>query len=104
MYAIVIDGAKQLRVSEGDNVHIDQLNLKQGSKVTLDRVLLVGDGDKIKVGAPVVSGAKVEAEVVGEFKGDKTYAFNYRRRKAGSKRKRGHRQRYTVVKVTSIKA
>lgn len=104
MYAIVIDGAKQLRVSKGDRVLIDQLELQPGSKVVLDKVLLVGDGDKITVGAPTVAGARVEAEVLREIKDDKVWAFTYRRRKAHSRRKRGHRQRYTLVEIKSVTA
>ena len=104
MYAVVIDGAKQLRVKDGDTVRIDRLGLEPGSKVAFDRVLLVGDGEIVKVGTPALSGAKVEGEVVREIKDDKTYAFMYRRRKAQSKRKKGHRQRYTLVKITTVKA
>lgn len=102
MYAIVVEGAKQLRVSKGDTVRIDQLGLEPGTKVSLGRVLLVDDGSNVKVGAPTVSGASVQAEVVREIKGEKTWAFTYRRRKAKSKAKKGHRQRYTLVKITSV--
>ncbi|NUQ35566.1 MAG: 50S ribosomal protein L21 [Planctomycetaceae bacterium] len=104
MYAVVVDGAKQLRVAEGDAVRIDQLGLKPGEKVTFDKVLLIGEGEQVKVGTPTVKGAKVEGEVVREIKDDKTYAFTYRRRKASSKGIRGHRQRHTVVKITTVKA
>jgi len=103
MYAIVVDGAKQLRVSKGDMVRIDKLGLEPGSTVKLDKVLLVGDGDKVTVGAPVVKGAEVEGKVVRELKDKKTWAFTYRRRKAGSKSKKGHRQRYTLIEITNVK-
>ncbi len=104
MYAIVVDGSKQLRLSEGDQVRIDQLGLNPGDKVTFDKVLMVGGKDQVQVGKPMLEGAKVEAEVLREVKDEKVWAFTYRRRKANSKRKKGHRQRYTLVKVTSVKA
>ncbi|MCA8940788.1 MAG: 50S ribosomal protein L21, partial [Planctomycetes bacterium] len=100
MYAIVIDGAKQLRVSEGDNVRIDALDLEVGSKVSFDKVLLIGEGESVKIGQPTVAGATVEGEVIREIKDKKTWAFTYRRRKNSSKAKKGHRQRYTLVKIT----
>lgn len=103
MYAIVIDGAKQLRVSEGDNVRIDALDLEVGSKVSFDKVLLIGEGESVKIGQPTVAGATVEGEVIREIKDKKTWAFTYRRRKNSSKAKKGHRQRYTLVKITSVK-
>lgn len=104
MYAIVVDGAKQLRVSEGDKVRIDQLGLNEGDSVSFDKVLLVADGDKITVGAPTVAGAKVEAKVIRELKDEKVWAFTYRRRKHSSKAKRGHRQRHTLVEITKVSA
>lgn len=103
MYAIVVDGAKQLRVSKGDKVRIDKLGLEPGSTVKLDEVLLVGEGESVKVGTPTVSGAAVEGKVIKEIKDKKTYAFTYRRRKANSKSKKGHRQRYTLIEITSVK-
>ncbi len=102
MFAIVVEGAKQLRVTAGDTVRIDQLGLEPGAKVTLDRVLLLDTGSDVRVGAPTVDGASVEAEVIREIKGEKTWAFTYRRRKASSKAKKGHRQRYTLVRVTKV--
>lgn len=103
MYAIIADGTHQFRVEKGTQFHIDRLGQKPGSKLKLDKVLLVADGDNVKVGAPVVSGAHVEVEVIGQKRGEKLIAFMYRRRQADSKRKRGHRQNYTLVKVTDIK-
>lgn len=103
MYAIIRDGGRQYRVAQGEEFRLDRLGCKTGEKLVLDDVLLVGDGAKAKVGAPKVAGAAVEVEVLGEEKGKKVIAFTYRRRKANSKRKRGHRQHYTRVKVTSIK-
>jgi large subunit ribosomal protein L21 len=103
MYAIIADGGRQYRVEKGMEFHIDRLGQKPGSKVKLDKVLLVADGDSVKVGAPTVSGAHVEVEVIGQKRGEKVIAFMYRRRQGDSKRKKGHRQNFTVVKVTEIK-
>ena len=103
MYAIVEDGGKQYKVTTGDRPLIDR-KLAEGEKtVTLDRVLLVGGEGEAKVGQPVVAGATVTAEVLGETKGKKIDIFKYRRRKGYHKRQ-GHRQQYTEVKVTAINA
>ncbi|MCA8918634.1 MAG: 50S ribosomal protein L21 [Planctomycetes bacterium] len=104
MYAIIADGGRQYRVEKGTEFKLDRLGQEQGGKIVLDDVLLVADGDNVKVGAPKVAGASVEVEVLEEIKDKKLIAFTYRRRKANSKRKRGHRQRHTLVKVTNIKA
>ncbi|MBK8207921.1 MAG: 50S ribosomal protein L21 [Planctomycetes bacterium] len=103
MYAIIADGGRQYRLEKGMEFKLDRLEQKPGSKITLNEVLLVANGDNVKVGAPKVAGASVEVEVISEVKDKKTIAFTYRRRKANSKRKRGHRQRHTLVKVTDIK-
>jgi len=104
MFAIIADGGRQYRVSEGLEFHLDRLGQKPGSKIKLEDVLLVANGDDVKIGTPKVEGASVEVEVIGEQKDEKVIAFTYRRRKANSKRKRGHRQRHTLVKVTGISA
>ncbi|MEZ5992022.1 MAG: 50S ribosomal protein L21 [Planctomycetota bacterium] len=104
MYAIIADGGRQYRVEKGTEFKLDRLGQEQGGKIVLDDVLLVADGDNVKVGAPKVAGASVEVEVLEEIKDKKLIAFTYRRRKSNSKRKRGHRQRHTLVKVTNIKA
>lgn len=103
MYAIIADGGRQYRVEKGTEFKLDRLQQEPGSKITLDNVLLVADGNNVKVGAPKVDGAAVEVEVLNEVKDKKVIAFTYRRRQANSKRKRGHRQRHTLVKVTDIK-
>lgn len=103
MYAIIADGGRQYRVEKDMEFKLDRLGQKKGDKITLDNVLLVANGDKVSVGAPKVDGASVEVEVLGEVKDEKLIAFTYRRRQNNSKRKRGHRQRHTLVKVTSIK-
>lgn len=102
MYAIIADGGRQYRVEEDMELKLDRLGQEKGAKITLDNVLLVADGDNVKVGAPKVDGASVEVEVLDEVKDEKLIAFTYRRRHSKSKRKRGHRQRHTLVKVTGI--
>lgn len=104
MYAIVADGGRQYRVEKGMELRLDRLGQKAGSKIKLDHVLLVADGDNVKIGAPKVAGAAVEVEVLGQKRDDKVIAFMYRRRQSDSKRKKGHRQNFTLVKVTDIKA
>ncbi len=103
MYAIVADGGRQYRVEKGMELRIDRLGQTAGSKIKLDNVLLVADGENVKIGAPKVAGATVEVEVLGQKRDDKVIAFMYRRRQSDSKRKKGHRQNFTLVKVTDIK-
>lgn len=103
MYAIIADGGRQYRVEEGTELKLDRLGQEKGSKIKLEDVLLIADGDDVKIGAPKVEGASVEVEVLDEVKDKKLIAFTYRRRHSKSKRKRGHRQRHTLVKVTNIK-
>jgi large subunit ribosomal protein L21 len=104
MYAIVRDGSSQLRVEVGAKV---RLALRDGaepdSKLTLSEVLLVGEGDSVKIGTPLVAGASVTARVSGEGKGKKLIVYRYRRRK-NSDKKRGHRQHFTDAVIESIHA
>ena len=102
MYAVVKTGGKQYRVSEGDRVRVEKLPGSVGDTVELDEVLMLG-GDKVSVGAPPVSGAKVQAEIVAQGRGRKIIVFKIRRRKS-YRRKAGHRQPYTELKVTGISA
>ena len=101
MYAIIEEGGKQFKVTSGDTIQIDR-EIGEGEKtVTFDRVLLVaGEGDP-RIGAPLVSGATVTADVLGPVKGPKIQTFKYKRRK-GYRKKIGHRQSYMSVKVTGI--
>ncbi len=101
MYAIVMCGGKQLKVAQGEQVSVELLEGEVGSKIVLDKVLLVADGDKISVGSPLLSSAKVNAEVVSHGKGKKVIIFKKRRRQ-NSRRKNGHRQSSTVIKITGI--
>ena len=104
MYAVIEDSGTQFKVAEGDVLEVDLRELPEGTKqIQFDRVLLVG-GEQVKVGAPLVAGAKVLAEIVNEeFKDVKVITQRIRRRKA-SRRKIGHRQKYMQVRITKIEA
>jgi large subunit ribosomal protein L21 len=101
MYAVVRTGGKQYRVSTGEKLRIEKLAAAVGSELVLDDVLLVGDGQALKVGTPVVKGASVKAKIIAHGLGEKVMIFKLRRRK-NSKRLRGHRQAYTEIEVTGI--
>lgn len=101
MYAVIKTGGKQYRVAAEDVLTIERLEGEAGGKIEFSNVLLVGSGDGVKVGAPTVDGAKVVAEVVEQTRGPKLIAFKKRRRK-NSRRKRGHRQDLTKVRITEI--
>ncbi|PSF05853.1 50S ribosomal protein L21 [Marinobacter fuscus] len=101
MYAVIVSGGKQHRVKEGETLKLEKLEVETGGSVEFDRVLLVADGDNVKVGAPVVDGAKVTAEVVSHGRHDKVQIIKFRRRKHSMKRQ-GHRQWFTEVKITGI--
>jgi len=104
MYAVIEDSGQQFRVCQGDVLDVDLRDLGDAKKVTFDRVLLVSGEDDVKIGTPLVKGAKVTAEVVDpDFKGKKVHIYRLRRRKA-SRTKTGHRQRYLRVRITKIKA
>ncbi|WP_151705163.1 50S ribosomal protein L21 [Nitrincola alkalilacustris] len=103
MFAVIVSGGKQYRVQEGQTLKLEKLTAEQGANVEFDRVLLVSNGDDVKVGAPVVEGAKVSAEVVAHGRGDKVTIIKFRRRKHHMKRQ-GHRQWFTEVKITGISA
>lgn len=102
MYAIIQTGGKQYKVAEGDRLRVEKLPGEIGAKVKLDHVLFVA-GDDRKIGTPVVSGAEVAAEVVAQDRAAKIIVFKKKRRK-GYKKKQGHRQSYTELKITKIKA
>ena len=102
MYAIINDRGRQATVREGDVLLLDlQGSAEPGQKITIDEVLLVGDEGSVKIGKPTVKGASVTAEVLGLEKGPKLIAFRFKRRK-NVRVKRGHRQKYTEVKITKI--
>jgi large subunit ribosomal protein L21 len=102
MFAVIKAQGKQYKVAQGDELTIDRLAGEKGAKVSLGEVLMLVDGGNTTVGKPVLSGAKVEAEIVDHSRGDKIKVFKKRRRK-NYHRTRGHRQDLTTVKITSIK-
>ena len=103
MFAVIKTGGKQYRVAKDDVIKVEKIAGEAGSKVVLDQVLLVGDSEKQTVGAPLVEGAAVEAEVISQKKDDKVIVFKKKRRH-NYRRKKGHRQEITVLKVTDIVA
>lgn len=103
MFAVVKTGGKQYKVASGDVIKVEKLEAEAGATVELDQVLMVGDEAKVTIGAPMVAGAKVAAEVLEQTKGAKVIIFKKRRRK-NSRRTRGHRQQITVLRVTGITA
>ena len=102
MYAVIVTGGKQYKVSEGDTLFIEKLDAEAGSEVTFDKVLLVADGEKITAGAPYVEGATVEANLEKNGKGKKIRVFKYKAKK-NERKKIGHRQPYSKVTVTAVK-
>ena len=103
MYAVIVTGGKQYRVEKGDVLFVEKLNAEQDATVTFDSVLVVGEEGNVKVGAPTVEGASVQAKVLKNGKGKKLNIITYRPKK-GSARRMGHRQPYTKVEITEIKA
>ncbi|WP_305856298.1 50S ribosomal protein L21 [Balneatrix alpica] len=103
MYAVIVSGGKQYRVKAGESIKLEKLTADVGASVEFDKVLLVANGEDIKIGAPVVEGAKVTAEVVTHGRGEKVRIIKFRRRKHHMKRQ-GHRQWFTEVKITGINA
>lgn len=103
MLAVIKAQGKQYKVAKGDTLTVDRLAGEAGAKIAFGDVLMVIDGGKTTIGAPVVSGAKVEAEIVAHDRGDKILVIKKRRRK-GYKRTKGHRQDLTTVKITGISA
>ena len=101
MYAVVKTGGKQYRVSAGEKLKVEQISAEVGSEVVLDQVLLVADGEAVRMGAPLVDGAAVTAKVLAHGRGDKVHIFKMRRRKHYRK-SQGHRQNYTELEIIGI--
>jgi large subunit ribosomal protein L21 len=99
-HAVIRTGGKQYRVAQGDLVRIEKIDGAAGDKVTFDEVLFLG-GDAPKFGSPLVSGAKVSGEIVSQGRGEKLVIFKFKRRKK-YRRKAGHRQSFTAVKITEV--
>jgi len=101
MYAVIKTGGKQYRVAAGEKLKIDQLPAEIGAAIVLDKVLLVADGDNLKMGRPLVTGATVQAKVLAQGRHDKVRIFKLRRRKHYQKHQ-GHRQNFTEIEITGI--
>ncbi len=103
MYAVIVTGGKQYRVLKGETLRVEKLDLDAGSSVDFDQVLMIGDGETITVGAPVVAGAIVSASIKSHGRADKVRIVKFRRRKHHRKQM-GHRQHYTEIEITGISA
>ena len=103
MYAVIETGGKQYRVQEGDVITIEKLNVSAGDDITFDKVLLLNDGEKVQVGTPIVELAKVFGTIVENGKAEKVIIFKYKSKK-DYRKKQGHRQPYTMVKIESLSA
>ena len=103
MYAVIQTGGKQYRVTEGSTVRVEKIAAEEGASVELDKVLMVGEGDDVKIGTPYVEGGRVTATVSSQGKARKVHIVKFKRRKQYLKRQ-GHRQRFTELKITGISA
>jgi large subunit ribosomal protein L21 len=103
MYAVVHTGGKQYKVQKGETLRIEKIPGEVGSAVTFDKVLMVADGEEIRVGQPVLENVKVQASIVEQDKAKKVLVFKYKRRKR-YRRKQGHRQPYTAIRIDGIDA
>lgn len=101
MFAVLKTGGKQYKVNEGDVIQVEKLDGNVGDTITLDQILMVGEEEKLEVGAPMLDGSSVSAEIVDQFKDKKILVFKKRRRKK-YRRKNGHRQQQTRLKITGI--
>ena len=103
MYAVIKTGGKQYRVAAGEKLKVEQIPADVGAEITLDQILMVGEGESVKIGAPLVSGASVKATVLAQGRHDKVKIFKMRRRKHYQKHQ-GHRQNYTEIRIDGISA
>ncbi len=103
MYAVIKTGGKQYRVAEGARLRVERLDAAEGDAVEFDQVLLVGEGDDVKIGTPLVEGGKVTGTVEAQGKGRKVEVVKFKRRK-NYRRTKGHRQQFTQVMITNISA
>ena len=104
MYAVFVSGGKQHRVEVGSVIRLEALEAEAGASVAFDQVLLVGDGASARVGSPTVAGAVVRGTVVEQGRGKKIAMYTFKRRQNANRRRRGHRQAYTAVKIEAIQA
>jgi large subunit ribosomal protein L21 len=103
MYAVIKTGGKQYRVAAGEKIKIEQIPAEVGTEITLDQVLMVGEGESVKIGTPLISGATVTAKVLAQGRGEKVKIFKMRRRKHYQKHQ-GHRQNFTEIEISGIAA
>ena len=103
MYAVIVTGGKQYRVMQGETLKVEKIDLEEGKSFEIDKVLMLGDGENVKVGAPTVDGAKVTATVKSHGRLDKVRIVKFRRRKHHRKQM-GHRQHFTEIQITGITA
>ena len=103
MYAVIKTGGKQYRVAAGEKIKVEQIPADVGAEITLDQVLMVGEGESVKIGTPVVAGAKVTAKVIAHGRHAKVNIFKMRRRKHYRK-SQGHRQNFTEIEIAGISA
>ena len=101
MYAVIKTGGKQYRVREGDTLRVEKLAAEAGAKVQFDQILMMGEGDKVTVGTPYISGSQVSATVISQGRGEKIKVVKFKRRK-NYLRRNGHRQAFTEVEITNI--
>ena len=100
MYAVIVSGGKQYRVTKGDTIYVEKLDQQPDSTISFD-VLMLGSDEGVKIGTPTVAGAKVEGKVIGQVKGEKIIIYKYKSKK-NFDRKTGHRQNYTKVEITAV--
>jgi large subunit ribosomal protein L21 len=103
MYAVIKTGGKQYRVAAGEKLKVEQIPADVGTEITLDQVLMIGDGESVKIGAPLVTGAQVKATVLAQGRHPKVKIFKMRRRKHYQKHQ-GHRQNFTEIRIDGISA
>jgi large subunit ribosomal protein L21 len=103
MYAVIKTGGKQYRVVAGEKIKVEQIPADVGAEITLDQVLMVGEGESVKIGTPIVAGATVTAKVIAQGRHPKVNIFKMRRRKHYQKHQ-GHRQNYTEIEIAGISA
>ncbi len=101
MYAVIQTGGKQYKVNEGEVLKVEKLAGEAGDKITLEQVLLISDGQAVRIGSPVIDGARVTAEVIEQGRNRKITVYKYKKRK-NYRRKQGHRQAFTKIKIEKI--
>ena len=100
MYAVIVSGGKQYRVTKGDTIYVEKLDLEADSAISFD-VLMLGSDEGVQIGTPTVAGAKVEGKIIGQVKGEKIIIYKYKSKK-NYHRRAGHRQHYTKVEITAV--